>query len=119
MTLPGVLRALAPHFPILVETGSFYGAGIERALDAGFEQVYSIEISEEFYNRCSRRFRYDKRVQVLLGKSADHLPELVRQLNHPAVFFLDAHPSGPGTGGHNDLMAKGRMSEFHQDKFLP
>jgi len=99
-----------------LETGSCMGESINRALKAGFDQIKSVEVFEEFYNRCVLRFR-DKPVELFLGKSADCLPEMLN-LTEPAVIFLDAHPAGPGTGGHSDLIEKGETSDFHQNKIL-
>ena len=46
------------------------------------------------------------------------MPEMLENISGPAVIFLDAHPAGPNTGGHDDLMEKGAASEYHQDTVL-
>ena len=38
--------------PYFVETGSYDGSGIQRALDSGFQQVLSVELSEKYFNAC-------------------------------------------------------------------
>lgn len=38
--------------PIWVETGSHHGDGIQQAIDAGFKELYSIELSHDLYLRC-------------------------------------------------------------------
>ena len=43
--------ALYPN-RIFVETGSFNGDGIQAAIEAGFETIHSIELSEHYYNHC-------------------------------------------------------------------
>jgi hypothetical protein len=80
-----------------VETGSLAGQGIQAALDAGFEKVYSIELAEPLYRRCVARFEGDARVELILGDSAEKLPELIKRLDCPATFWLDGHFSGGET----------------------
>lgn len=77
--------------PVFIETGSYYGDGIQQALDAGFKRVYSIESSEELYNECIRRFRGIRKVRLMLGESQVVLKELLAKINKPATFWLDAH----------------------------
>jgi len=38
--------------PVFIETGSCHGTGIQQALDAGFTEIYSIELSSIFYEEC-------------------------------------------------------------------
>ena len=80
-----------------IETGSFYGDGIQMALDAGFSQIYSIELSVDFYNHCVNRFQHSPVVHVLQGNSSDVLPILLSQIDDSATFWLDGHYSWGNT----------------------
>lgn len=91
--------------PLFIETGSCNGEGIQRALDAGFHRVKSVEAMPEYYNQSSDRFKGNLFVQCYFGSSFEKLPEMIERLNFPAVFFLDAHPAGPGTAGHVEILA--------------
>src|SRR5690606_25156523 len=97
---------------IYVESGSCYGESINRALKAGFKTIKSCEIHEPFYKHCLKRFK--DRVELYLGKSTEVLHKMLEDVYQPAVIFLDAHPAGPGTGGHDELM-KGNL-EFQDRK---
>lgn len=87
-----------PH-RIFIETGSYCGDGIQLALDAGFEQIHSIEISERHYIACCCRFETDSRVKVHHGDSGTMLAEVMAQINEPVMLWLDGHWSGGDTGG--------------------
>ena len=43
-------RGLPKHEMIFVETGSYTGNMIDVALELGFSEVRSVEISEKYYN---------------------------------------------------------------------
>jgi hypothetical protein len=104
--------------PVYVETGTCYGGSVEKALSAGFKHVLSVEVFEKFYLHCLDKFKDNTKVALFFGKSDEMLPEMLENVRERAVFFLDAHPAGPNTGGHDDLMQKGEKSEFHQDYIL-
>ncbi len=106
------------HSKIYVETGSCYGGSINRALQAGFEKIRSCEVFDKFYNHCLEAFKDNDKVKLYLGESRHELSVMLSDLTEPAVIFLDAHPAGPNTGGHDDLMNKGKESEFNQDFIL-
>lgn len=74
-----------------VEVGSFKGDGIERALQAGFSQVYSIEISEQFFNKCKKRFSKKPQVKLFLGDSAKILYKSIKKIDESITFWLDGH----------------------------
>lgn len=91
--------------PMYVETGTCYGQSVDRALIAGFQLIKSVEMMPEFYAHCYERFKTNKAIELYLGKSTDMLPIMIKDLSYPAVFFLDAHPAGPGTGGHDEIIS--------------
>ncbi len=100
--------------PLFVETGSCAGDGIQRALNAGFFRVKSVEAMMEFYQICADRFINNHLVQLYFGSSIDRLPEMIGGLNFQAVIFLDAHPAGPGTAGHDEVIAgDGNFGQDH------
>lgn len=99
-----------------IETGSCQGESIQRALDAGFTRVKSVEFHEPFYRHCIQRFK-NKPVELYLGKSTDQLHRMLADVYETAVIFLDAHPAGPGTGGHDELMSGNQ--EFNQNNIIP
>jgi len=76
---------------VLVETGTFIGNGVQSALDAGFEQVYSIEASPNLYERALKRFTNDPRVTLVLGRSEVELAHILEEVFEPATIWLDAH----------------------------
>lgn len=104
---------------IFVETGSAAGDGIQRALDAGFQEIHSIEAAESWYQLCCERFEAYANVTLHHGRSTDVLGKstFIDPVDR-YVFFLDAHPSGPLSAGHDDVMEKGSESEFSQDKII-
>lgn len=80
-----------------IETGSLHGEGINKALEAGYKEVYSIELSPHFYQYCSQRFKDNPKVHVHLGDSGAILKEILQKINEPVVFWLDSHYSRFGT----------------------
>lgn len=73
----------------LVETGTYYGEMV-AAVKNHFERVFSIEYDPALAQRAVRRFERDARVKILEGDSAVVLPELLKSLVAPALFWLDA-----------------------------
>jgi hypothetical protein len=81
----------------LVETGTYYGEMI-RAVLHSFDRVYSIEIEPHFYRRARKVFAGNSHVSILHGNSADLLPNILRSISDPSLFWLDAHYCGGLTG---------------------
>ena len=51
---------------IFIETGTFSGEGIQCALDAGFEKIYSCDINSEYVERAKEKYKdYDVTVENL------------------------------------------------------
>ena len=100
----------------LVETGTCLGQGVERALDAGYDNIKSVEMVEERFVLCQNKFANNDKVKLWLGDSRDNLLEMIS--DKPCVILLDAHPSGRGSAGHDDLMKNGNSSIFYQERIL-
>jgi hypothetical protein len=76
-----------------VETGTFLGNTTEIQRRK-FQQVFSVELSVDLYNRAKKRFNKYKSVKILQGDSANVLPVILKEIKTPALFWLDAHYSG-------------------------
>ena len=82
---------------ILIETGSYLGDGIQQALDAGFERVISIELSDKYFEISKKRFIGNDNVEIYKGDSFKVLPSLLLEIKEPVTFWLDGHHSGGDT----------------------
>jgi hypothetical protein len=93
-------RQLFQRFPspVFIETGSYLGDGIQMAIEAGFETIYSIEIAQFYYDHCKERFRNMPCVNLYLGDSCIVLDQVLKNVHSPATFWLDGHYSEGGTG---------------------
>jgi hypothetical protein len=74
---------------VFVETGTYYGEMVAAVKDH-FDRIYSIECIPELARQATRRFEHDPRIRILEGDSAIVLPELLKSLAEPALFWLDA-----------------------------
>jgi len=82
---------------VFIETGSFKGDGIQRALDVGFETIISIEYTPAYYDMCVERFKNNKNVKIIFGDSVSTLPKIIADIKEGITFWLDAHYSEPST----------------------
>lgn len=73
----------------LIETGTYYGEMV-AAVRTDFDRIYSMEFDSELARRAARRFANDPRVHILEGDSEKVLPELLKSISEPALFWLDA-----------------------------
>lgn len=79
-------------FNTLVETGTYYGHMID-AQNKFFSKIYSIELSQELWQRAVKVFETQKHIEILQGDSALVLKDVVARLNSAAIFWLDGHYS--------------------------
>jgi hypothetical protein len=80
-----------------VETGTYLGDGARR-LAAIFEDVTTIELSEELHARAVQSLRDLGNVRAILGDSRVELKALVDR-SRPTFYFLDGHWSAGNTAG--------------------
>jgi hypothetical protein len=81
---------------VFVETGTFAGDMID-AVRPHFARIISIELDPGWHARAVERFQSDRHVSLLQGDSGVRLREVLASLTEPALFWLDAHYSGPIT----------------------
>lgn len=99
-----------------VETGSFAGDGIQKALNAGFEEIHSLDIDAGCANSCRKRFGNYPQVHIWLKDSGRQLYEVIEPLDAPITFWLDGHNGWPDPlGGKNTPL----MDELEQIKQHP
>jgi hypothetical protein len=90
---------------ILVETGTYYGEMVS-AMKNRFDRIYSVESDPGLAEQAIRRFARHPHVQILQGDSQRVLPELLRSLHQPALFWLDAGYHGwAGAQGDNQRLS--------------
>ena len=95
---------------VFIETGTFAGDMID-AVKQHFARIVSIELDPGWHARAVERFRSDKHVSLLQGDSGVRLREVLASLTEPALFWLDAHYSGPLTArGEVDSPILGELS---------
>ena len=86
---------------VFIETGTYFGNTVESVRDS-FEEVISIELSEDLFQKAVRRFNSVNNVRILNGDSAAKLKEaLLDTKGKIKVIWLDAHYSGEGTSKAN------------------
>jgi hypothetical protein len=81
---------------VLIETGTFLGEMV-LAMRNQFGRIISIELDKVLYLGAVLRFLGLRHIRILHGDSARVLPEILRSLREPALFWLDAHYSGGAT----------------------
>lgn len=81
---------------VFIETGSYGGDGIVAALKAGFRDIHSIELSDFYYGLCTERYTQSN-VHLYHGDTVDVLPEILKDIDEPCTFWLDAHWCDPNT----------------------
>lgn len=95
MLAESVLREARLQGDIFIETGTHRGDGVQLALNAGFKEVYTVDIAPFCYGWASHRFKMSRdKVHLFLGDSREFMQRMVRERKARAVFWLDAHWCG-------------------------
>jgi hypothetical protein len=75
---------------VLVETGTYRGDMIE-AQKKRFKKIISVELGIDFFEKAKDRFKNDGHVVLRNGNSGVIMPQILDELNEPAIFWLDGH----------------------------
>ncbi len=74
---------------VLVEAGTYYGEMV-AAMKNRFRQIYSVEYDHALAARAQKKFSGSPHIHIIEGDSQKAIPEIVRSLQQPALFWLDA-----------------------------
>ena len=75
-----------------VETGTYLGDTTD-ALKDNFNEIYTIELSQELYEKAQKRFENNPKIHCYQGNSKDVLPTILNKIDTNPIFWLDAHYS--------------------------
>jgi hypothetical protein len=103
---------------IFVETGTYGGDGVQKALEAGFEEAYSIDINPICIRDALQRFKDQKNVHLQVKDSSYQLWDIIEGIEEPVVFWLDAHNGFPDPNATN-VKNTPLMEELDQIKKHP
>lgn len=74
---------------MLVETGTYYGEMVV-AMRNRFAEIYSVEYDPALAQRAQQKFARWPHIHILEGDSQKVVPELLKSLKEPTLFWLDA-----------------------------
>jgi hypothetical protein len=74
---------------VLVETGTYYGEMV-AAMRKRFDEIYSVEYALQLARRAQKKFQRWPHIHILEGDSQVRVPEVLKSLRQPALFWLDA-----------------------------
>ncbi|MFI5253326.1 MAG: hypothetical protein ACHQQQ_12950 [Bacteroidota bacterium] len=80
----------------LLESGTYLGEMVD-AQRKYFQNIISIELSDDLYASAKNKFRAYQHIEILHGDSGMLIQELSKNLNKPVLFWLDGHYSGGNT----------------------
>lgn len=106
-----LLRYARPEFEVFVETGTNRGDMIE-ALSGRFKEIYSIELDPEKYKKAVERFSGNKGVNLIHGDSGSKIDIVLKHINAPALFWLDAHGDTVFVTGPNAAPVKKELESI-------
>lgn len=109
-----ILKQYARRYRLrtMVETGTCMGDTVE-AMRQVMDRIYSIELGRELHDLATNRFRQYPEIELILGDSGREIGRLLKELDRPALFWLDGHYSGNGTAqGDKDTPIREELSSI-------
>ena len=88
-----VLEYAATYKPqVFIETGTYTGHMVFGVLNE-FREIYSIELDPTLAEKARMRFMGYRHVHLIEGDSGQVLPEILKKISEPCLFWIDAHYS--------------------------
>lgn len=85
---------------VFCETGFRDGETIDKAIDLSFPLILANELSDHWYALGLEKYKESNFVQLFFGDSGKILGNMIRDVNDPITFWMDAHvtdyPCGVG-----------------------
>jgi hypothetical protein len=104
------------NYSIFIETGTYRG-GMVEAQRINFKKIISIELNQELCIKAQKRFKRDSHITIIQGDSGKVLPFILKDINEPAIFWLDGHYSGGGTSkGESECPIYNELSAIFNSK---
>lgn len=94
--IPDLIRPYVLPSKVFVETGTNYGQGVQAAIDAGFETIYTCEANSDVFDGYVPPDRRGgtSLVQRYRMPSVEFLTRVMPLFDRPVTVFLDAHAVG-------------------------
>jgi hypothetical protein len=84
-------------YRLFVETGTFLGE-TTLAMSGIFERCWTVEIDKSLYEQALVRFNGRQNITALHGDSGTRMVDILKEIDAPAIFWLDGHYSKANTG---------------------
>lgn len=86
------VKRLKEQFKIktFIETGT-NEAETTTVMAEIFDSVHTIELNQEFYNNCKEKLKDFKNATIHNGSSQEVMDKILKDIDGPIMFFLDAH----------------------------
>jgi hypothetical protein len=97
-----------------VETGTFNGESLLKALHVGFQEAYSIESDKDLYENVRQRLARIPNVHIYYGDSSQELWNIIKALDKPITFWLDAHTFPPRYDGEKNCPLLEELEQIKQ-----
>lgn len=82
---------------VFIETGTYKGETTSKAVDIGFNKVYTIELQDRLFEESKNNLK-DKiekgKIEIIKGDSSEVLPEILKKVDVSSTILLDAHIDG-------------------------
>lgn len=90
---PSLLKSIREKFghTHFIETGTYHGGGCLAAVQVGYSEVHSIEMSRPCWLEAVKNVGHMPEVYLYLADSGEFLIWLVRRFLSPLTVFLDGH----------------------------